>query len=149
VPAVIKTDSANDISQPSKQQTSPLTSAKKSETSAESHPEDQTPENVYEQATPLSGYPALYEYFNDALVYPAEHVGDSIHGDVTVIFVIDVAGKPVNIQVEKSLGPRFDAEAIRVINNMPAWEPAKFNGKPVPSKIRLPLTFETEKITID
>jgi TonB family protein len=123
----------------------------------DSRPDVKTPEpssekplgDVYEEAAPAEGYPALYEYFSKELAYPAQNIPDSIRGEVVVIFVIDVAGKPVNIQIENSLGQAFDEEAIRIVRKMPAWTPATFNGKAVPSKIRLPLSFETEKVKID
>jgi TonB family protein len=104
--------------------------------------------DVYEQASPVNGYPALYEYFNNELRYPQVKETDSVDGVVTVIFTIDKTGKPVNIQVENSLGSEFDREAIRVIEKMLDWNPARFNGQPVPSKISVPLTFETQKVII-
>jgi TonB family protein len=104
--------------------------------------------DVYEQASPVDGYPALYEYFGKELRYPRVKEKDSVDGVVTVIFTIDKTGKPVDIQIENSLGPEFDREAARLIEKMPDWNPARFNGQPVPSKISVPLTFETEKVII-
>lgn len=97
---------------------------------------------VYIQATPVDGYPALYQYFDNALVYPPEAVADSIEGIVTVIFTIGVDGEPRDIRIENSLGKAFDDQAINVIEKMPAWKPAYLNGAPVPSKISVPLTFD-------
>lgn len=111
-------------------------------------PADKTGADVYRQASPLNGYPALYEYFSRELQYPDVAAEDSPEGIVTVIFTIDIEGKPVGIQIENSLGQAFDREAVRVIEKMPAWEPASLNGVPVPSKISLPLTFEVKKITV-
>jgi TonB family protein len=103
-------------------------------------------DDVYVQAVPVNGYPALYTYFNSELVYPPSGIKDSVEGVVTIIFTIDTHGKPVNIQMENSLGDAFDAEAKRLIERMPAWQPASYNGKPVPSKISVPLTFEIQKV---
>lgn len=102
-------------------------------------------EPVYILAEPVDGYPALYDYFSRALLYPAEAVKDSVHGVVTVVFSINTAGKPEKIYIENSLGPLFDREAIRVIENMPLWKPASYNNKPVTSKMSLPLTFQLKK----
>lgn len=109
------------------------------ETAAQSPP-------VYIQAEPVDGYPALYQYLNEALIYPTEALKDSIHGVMAVSFTITSQGLPVEIQTTNSLGKPFDVEAKRLIENMPAWKPARLNGKPVPSKMSLPLTFQIQKI---
>jgi TonB family protein len=98
--------------------------------------------SVYHQAEPVSGYPDLYAYFERELTYPQEAVRDSLEGVVTVVFTINAAGKPENILVENSLGTPFDQEVNRVIENMPPWKPASYNGKPMKSKVSIPLTFE-------
>lgn len=102
---------------------------------------------VYHQAEPAEGYPALYDYFSRNLVYPKAAVRDSIEGIVEVVFVIDTTGEPANISIENSLGPPFDKEARRLVEEMPLWKPATYNGKPVKSKISLPITFGLEKIS--
>lgn len=100
----------------------------------------------YVPASPKDGYEALYRYLNDAIAYPAESLKDSVQGVTTVSFIINPDGKVERISVEQSLGPAFDREAIRVIGQMPEWNPALLNGKPVPSKLSLPLTFQIKKI---
>ena len=104
-------------------------------------------EPVYRQAEPRDGYPVLYAYFQKNLVYPHDAVKDSVEGVVNVVFSIDAHGKARNITIENSLGPLFDQEAIRLLNNMPLWKPASYNGKVVPSKISLPITFDLMKTT--
>ena len=47
-------------------------------------------------------------------------------------------------QVEKSLVPILDEEAIRVLKSMPKWTPAKKNGKVVKSHATVPFTFKVE-----
>lgn len=100
----------------------------------------------YKQAEPTDGYPDLYQYFNANLMYPQEALKDSIQGVQTISFVINVDGKPEHIQVIESLGEPFEKEAKRLIENMPAWKPATLNGKPVASKVSLPLTFQIQKV---
>lgn len=99
----------------------------------------------YLEAEPASGYPALYDYFARELRYPVEALKDSIQGIVSVSFLIDQEGKPVQIKIVNSLGPAFDKEAQRLIENMPAWKPATLNGKAVAAKISLPFTFQIVK----
>ena len=90
----------------------------------------------------MNGFPALYQYFDTELHYPAEALKDSIHGIVTVKFVISEAGKTDQITIVTPLCPPCDREALRVIEHMPPWKPATHNGKPVASKVSVPLTFE-------
>lgn len=105
-------------------------------------------EYQYSEAEPLDGFPSLYEYFNDELVYPGEAIGDSIQGVMTASFVIGVTGTPENVRIENSLGEAFDEEVRRLIENMPAWKPATVNGKPVPSRLSIPVTFRLQKVSI-
>jgi len=103
-------------------------------------------EDLYIQAEPQDGYPALYTYLNTHLIYPAESIKDSIQGIQTVSFIIDEQGNPGKIQVKQSLGESFEKEARRVIENMPRWKPASLNGKPLASQVSIPLTFQLQKV---
>jgi TonB family protein len=100
--------------------------------------------DIYLQAEPVEGYPHLYKYFNDQLTYPQEAAKDSIQGVVSVTFIVRPSGEVDHITITNSLGPLFDAEALRVMQGMPPWKPAQLNGKAVPSKMSVPLTFRIE-----
>lgn len=103
-------------------------------------------EDVYVQAEPVQGYAALYAYFNDRLVYPPSAVKDSVQGVETISFVVNAEGKAEKVEVKQSLGEAFDKEARRLVAGMPAWKPATLNGRPVPSSIALPITFQVQRI---
>jgi TonB family protein len=124
----------------------PVQKHEKKETVAGKEDAPATAGNVYVQAEPVAGYPALYEYFASNLVYPGEALKDSIQGVVTISFVINREGKAEKTEVKQSLGEPFEREAKRLIENMPLWKPATLNGKEVPSKMSLPLTFQIQKI---
>jgi TonB family protein len=121
---------------------SPIEKNEKTDTLA--HPD--AVEAVYKQAEPVNGYPDLYGYFDRELTYPEEAMGDSIQGVVTIVFSINTSGKTENIQIENSLGKAFDQEVLRVVGMMPPWNAASYNGKPVKSKVSLPLTFQLKKL---
>lgn len=106
--------------------------------------EKTTAVDVYLEAEPVNGYPELYEYFRRELHYPEIAVKDSIEGVVSVSFVVGKTGQPEQLKIVQSLGPAFDEEAKRIIMGMPAWQPATLNGKPVPAKVSLPLTFHIQ-----
>jgi TonB family protein len=103
-------------------------------------------ESEYVQAEPAKGYSDLYNFFNANLKYPAEGINDSIQGVQTISFIINTEGKPEQVKIVNSLGEPFDLESRRLIENMPAWKPATLNGKPVESKISIPITFQIKKI---
>ena len=105
-------------------------------------------ESMYVQAEPINGYASLYAYLNTNLQYPVESLKDSIQGIQTVSFIINIEGKPEKIQFGESLGSPFENEARRLIENMPAWKPATLNGKPVSSKLALPITFQIKKVKV-
>jgi len=107
--------------------------------------ESAAPAFQYLEAEPADGYPNLYDYFARELRYPVEGLKDSIQGIVSVSFLIDQVGKPVQIKIVNSLGAAFDKEAKRMIENMPSWKPATLNGKPVAAKVSLPFTFQIVK----
>jgi periplasmic protein TonB len=96
----------------------------------------------YVQAEPVNGYPDLYKYLSANLVYPTEALRDSVQGVLTVSFMINREGRAENIEILNSLGPSFDEEVNRLIVGMPLWKPAVLNGKPIPSKMSLPITFQ-------
>jgi TonB family protein len=110
--------------------------------------EEKSAEDSYVQAEPVKGYQELYDYFAKNLVYPKEALKDSIQGVSTVSFIINKDGRPSNVQVVNSLGTAFDKEIARLIESMPEWKPALLNGKPVPSKISLPVTFQLQKVEV-
>jgi TonB family protein len=103
------------------------------------------PADVYTEAEPLHGYEDLYTYFQNELSYPTEALKDSIEGVVSVSFVINKDGKPEQIKILNSPGVVFDKEAIRVVSGMPEWKPASLNGKLVPARISMPITFQSKQ----
>ncbi|MBL7850115.1 MAG: energy transducer TonB [Cyclobacteriaceae bacterium] len=112
------------------------------EAKVEPTPEPSTSTVVYMEAEPINGFPHLYAYFEKELAYPEEAIKDSVEGIVTAAFIITSRGQVDKITVLNSLGPAFDAEAIRLISNMPPWKPASIDGKPVATRFALPLNFQ-------
>ena len=126
----------------------PVNTVRKQESEPSKTVDTHVGENIYVQAEPSIGYPALYSYFSTQLVYPHESIKDSIQGVQTVTFIINASGVPEKIEVKQSLGEPFEREAKRLIENMPSWKPATLNGKPVSSQISLPLTFQIQNIRV-
>jgi TonB family protein len=124
---------------------STVSSKKKEQNSALPPNENNKVLSQFTEAEPVDGYPALYEYFDHELKYPVNVVRDSVEGVVTVSFAINQDGKPGLIKIENSLGTMFDKECERVIESMPSWKPATINGKPISTRLSIPLTFKIKK----
>jgi len=64
-----------------------------------------------------------------------------IEGTVYVTFVIERDGSVTDVKILRSIGGGCDDEAIRVVRNMPKWEPGKQRGKPVRVQFNMPIKF--------
>lgn len=109
--------------------------------------EDETQEAIiteFTEAVPICGYEKLYEYLRENCNYPDSLKDKQITGAVLVQFTINKSGRAEGIGVVKRLHPALDKEAIRVVAQMPLWTPALMGGKPIDTKLILPLTFQTK-----
>lgn len=61
---------------------------------------------------------------------------------ITVEFIVDADGTPTNFKVLKGVNEDFDDEVITVLEQMPAWQPALLNEKPVAKLIRQVFAIE-------
>lgn len=84
----------------------------------------------------------LVQYISENLVYPLEARENAIEGMVIVTFNVSQQGTISEVKVLRKIGGGCDEEAIRTLEAMPDWEPAKRNGEPVNSKVVMPINFE-------
>ena len=75
------------------------------------------------------------------LIYPDEPWKNGLEGVVTVSFTVTKDGRLMDAKVEKGVDPLLDLEALRVIDLMETWKPAKKNGGIVHSRVILPVVF--------
>lgn len=76
------------------------------------------------------------------LKYPESAVRKQATGRVFVEFVISKKGKVINSRVIRSSGDKaLDAEALRVVSELPRWKPGRLKGKKVAIQYVLPVTF--------
>lgn len=99
----------------------------------------------------VAGFPggskAMYDYITKRLkpsVDKAAKLGDK--GTVFLLFVVEKDGSITDVKVMKGLHicSSCNDAAKEVIENMPKWEPAKNNGKPVRVRMQLPIKFDFE-----
>jgi protein TonB len=84
----------------------------------------------------------LLSFFAQNIVYPEIAKRAGVEGKVILTFVIDKNGEVKDVQVAKGIGAGCDEEAMRVLKIMPRWHPGKQNGKPVLTRINIPVVFK-------
>jgi TonB family protein len=89
-----------------------------------------------------AGEGGLGKFLQENIRYPQNAKEKNITGTVYINFIINEEGDVVNAHVLKGTDKELDAEALRVINLMPAWTPAKSAGKPVSVSYNIPIHFE-------
>jgi protein TonB len=87
------------------------------------------------------GDAALLTYIAEHTNYPEVAKENNIQGRVIVRFCVTSKGGVNQVSVLKGVDPELDAEAIRVVNSLPAFKPGKQGGKPVPVWYMVPITF--------
>jgi TonB family protein len=65
----------------------------------------------------------------------------TVEGTVYVEFLVTEDGSVSEPKIVHGLCETCDAEAIRLIKNMPKWKPATENGKPKAETVVLPINF--------
>lgn len=76
------------------------------------------------------------------LVYPDEAKKNGIQGRVIVQFVVNRDGSISDAKIVRSVNPLLDEEALRLIKNMPKWNPGKNNNENARCRFTLPVTFK-------
>ena len=87
------------------------------------------------------GMEACLKYMYKNIKYPAVAMEAGIQGQVVIQIVIDKDGKIHDPKIVRGVSPELNAEAIRVISNMPQWIPGKQKGKNVATRFTLPVRF--------
>ena len=77
------------------------------------------------------GDKAFEAYIAKSMKYPEAAKAKKIQGKVFVTFIINSQGKVTNPKIAHGVDPDLDAEALRIISQMPQWSPGKEKGKPV------------------
>ncbi len=83
----------------------------------------------------------LLKFIGEHTQYPEIAKENNIQGRVIVRFCVTSKGGVSQVSILKGVDPELDAEAIRVVNTLPAFKPGKQGGKPVPVWYMVPITF--------
>ena len=92
------------------------------------------------------GLKAMIEFIQNNLNYPQEAIEYNIQGKCYLNFVVDKQGDVSKVELVRGISgcPECDKEAIRVVNMMSGFKPAKINGLKVKSYFRIPIDFRLE-----
>lgn len=97
-----------------------------------------------EPAAFVGGKSALDQFIAKNIRRPESVEQGIIRGNVYVKFIVSETGEISAVNILKGIPacPECGEEAIRLINSMPNWIPAKQSGKAVKSYVGLPVKFE-------
>lgn len=95
------------------------------------------------------GISEMFDYISERIKYPKMAQQMGVEGKVFVKFVVQQDGSIGEIKILKGVGYGCDDEAVRVISNMPKWNPGKQNGKPVNVYYTMPIKFALKEVADD
>ena len=109
------------------------------------HDDENTPFKIVEEEAEFpGGYGKLIEYLAKSIQYPQQALETGTKGGVMLTFVVEKDGSITDIKVIRDIGSGCGQEAIRVVKEMPKWQPAKQRGKAVRQQFVLPVTFNLQ-----
>lgn len=97
--------------------------------------------NPDENASYIGGDDALMNFFNANIKYPKNAQKNGIEGQVIIQFVVNTNGSISDAKIINKCDPDLGEEALRIVKSMPAWNPAKKDGKIVRSLFNIPIRF--------
>ncbi|MDE7347651.1 MAG: energy transducer TonB [Muribaculaceae bacterium] len=87
------------------------------------------------------GEKAMTAYIQKNLKYPQPSINNGIEGVVNVRFVVKTDGALDKLSIVRLVDPDLEAEAVRLVKGMPAWNPATVDGTPVDSESNVEVVF--------
>ncbi|MDA1336049.1 MAG: energy transducer TonB [Bacteroidetes bacterium] len=83
----------------------------------------------------------IIKYVSKNTKYPPIAKDAGIQGTVFVYFVVGKDGKVKDVKVLREVDSRLDAEAVRVVESLPEFEPGEQRGKAVSVQYTIPVKF--------
>ena len=92
-------------------------------------------------STSEEGNRELMKFVSQAIRYPVIAAENGIQGRVYITFVVSPQGRITNVNVSRGVDSALDKEAVRVVQELPAFSPGKQRGKPVRVQYSIPINF--------
>ena len=87
------------------------------------------------------GTTELDNYIRQNLRYPEAALNKKVQGKVFVSFIVTKDGNIQEVHPLRGIGFGADEEAVRLVENMPNWNPGNQSGRPVNVKYNLVIPF--------
>ncbi|HHB52122.1 MAG TPA: energy transducer TonB [Saprospiraceae bacterium] len=87
------------------------------------------------------GDEAMQSFLKGNIHYPQMAIDYNSEGTVYVQFTVGANGKVRDVKVLRQADPLLEEEAIRVVESMPPWKPAKQGTISVATYMRIPIRF--------
>lgn len=91
------------------------------------------------------GTAEMHRFIANTLRYPAEAVRNNSQGLVVYTFIVEKDGTLSNFEIMHRADSLLNQEALRILQLMPPWRPAKFKDEIVRSKTYVPMYFRLNK----
>lgn len=92
----------------------------------------------------MSGGEAAFQtYLNTNTRYPKSAIDNRLEGIAYVYFVVERDSSISTVKLQKGIphAPELDSEAVRLIRDMPKWNPGTMYGQPVRVGMTVPVRF--------
>jgi len=107
--------------------------------------EDDVEDNIFTFVEKNASFPggdvARLKYLKENIRFPVLAIESGIQGTVYVTFVVEKDGSISHVKLLRGIGGGCDEEAIRVIKNMPKWNPGEQRTLPVRVQMNIPIKF--------
>ncbi len=107
--------------------------------------EDDIEDNIFTFVEKNASYPggdaARIMYLKNNIRYPTLAIESGIQGVVYVTFVVEKDGSITHVKLNRGIGGGCDEEALRVVKNMPKWNPGEQRTLPVRVQMNIPIKF--------
>lgn len=97
--------------------------------------------SVEKQPIYPGGIANFYKYLGSEIKYPEIAVKNKTEGKVFASFIVEKNGKLTDVQITRGLSKETDAEAKRVLEKSPNWEPGIYSGQPVRVRYNINVNF--------
>lgn len=88
------------------------------------------------------GIEEFYNYVFQNYRYPESAFEQRLEGQVIIDFLVDDEGRTSDFRVMRGISQALNAEAVRLISSTDGWIPPQHDGKPVSSRMSIPITFK-------
>jgi TonB family protein len=99
--------------------------------------------SIIQSMPEFTGQGGFHHYLASNINYPSVEKKNGVEGTVYVTFIVGRDGSISDVRLKNGQqnNPALEAEALRVINAMPAWKAGTLNGKPVAIELTQPVNF--------